>query len=177
MYSYIESEIREISRINLLSDQQVFDELKDAMTGRRYSWYTIAYGLQVRYRRRQLRLEHFEPENLVYEWNVLCDERLDWKYRGHPSFLSAKFNRACLVNLKIIPIRAGFGSEAKQITENNIDESIIFPANMVLTVGKPDYTTRNGQFGEGENSRSRWGYFYHEGPEFRVDYIHERVEY
>ena len=66
---------------------------------------------------------------------------------------------------------------AKQITENNIDESIIFPANMVLTVGKPDYTTRNGQFGEGENSRSRWGYFYHEGPEFRVDYIHERVEY
>ncbi|KAJ8067027.1 hypothetical protein OCU04_004407 [Sclerotinia nivalis] len=149
------------------------------MNGHGYSWYTIAYGLQARHRHKCLRLEHFEPGNIAYEWNVLCDERLAWKYHGRPSFMSVKFNRACLVNLKTIPNRAGLGFEAQQMTENNIDRSFCFPIDMNLTVGKPDYAICDGRFGGGEKEsmRLKLGYFYHEGPQFRVDYIHERVEY
>lgn len=113
MYFYIEGEIREVSRINLLSDQQVLEELKDVMTGQKYSWYAIAYGLRALYTRRCLRLEHFEPGNLLYEWNVLCDEKLAWQYHGCLSFISVKLNRACLINLKTIPNRAGLGFGGK----------------------------------------------------------------
>ena len=113
MYSYVGWEIYQASRINLLSDQQVFEELKDVMTGHRYSWYAIAHTLQLRYCCKSLRLDHFQPGNILYEWNVLCDEKLSWKYIGYPSFMSFKFNRACLLNLKIIPIRVGLGFEGK----------------------------------------------------------------
>jgi len=69
-------EKQEIARINALSDKQVMRELKEIMRGRGYSWHTISQRLQKRLVYNDLEIEHFEPGNILYEWNVLCDERL-----------------------------------------------------------------------------------------------------
>jgi hypothetical protein len=106
-------EKQEMGRIIELSDQQVMRELKEIMRGRDYSWHTISQRLQKRLRYNDLEIEHFEPGNILYEWNVLCDERLSWLRYSRPSFRNFKFNRACLTNLKIIPTQAGLGTEGK----------------------------------------------------------------
>lgn len=53
--------------------------------------------------------------------------------------------------------------------------------NMRLTVGDRNYTISDGRFrveeSKEEKTRLKLGYFYQEGPEFRDDYRHERVEY
>lgn len=52
---------------------------------------------------------------------------------------------------------------------------------MRLTVGDRNYTISDGRFrveeSKEEKTRLKLGYFYQEGPEFRDDYRHERVEY
>jgi hypothetical protein len=108
-------EKQEVDRIGKLSDRQVLRELKDIMRGRNYSWVSISRRLQDRLNKKLLDIEHFEPGNIPYEWNVLCDEKVFWTLRGRPSFKSFRFNRACLVNLKIIPTQAGFGPEGGYI--------------------------------------------------------------
>jgi hypothetical protein len=50
-----------------------------------------------------LRKQHFETDNIVYEWNLLCDERLSRNSHRGLSFRSFRFNKACLVNLVIVP--------------------------------------------------------------------------
>jgi hypothetical protein len=106
---YLGWETLQKTRINSLSDRAVLEELRDIMAGRGYSWYGIARGLQRRYRKGLISLEHFDPGNVLYEWNVLCDEKISWERRKCPSFLSFRFNRACLFNLKMIPVAAGLG--------------------------------------------------------------------
>ena len=55
------------------------------------------------------------------------------------------------------------------LTEHNIDES-----NLDLTVGKLERDINDAN----ASDKDYWnGYFYHEGPEFRIEYIHDRVEY
>ncbi len=102
-----------MNRIQKLSDREVLTELRDIMKGRNYSWLSISGQLQDRLDRSLLKIEHFESGNIPYEWNVLCDERISWKLHGQPSFRSFRFNRACLVNLRIIPTQAGLGEEVK----------------------------------------------------------------
>jgi len=106
-------EKQEIHRIMALSCREVRRELKDIMRGMNYSWSNIAQRLKSRLQKKVLKMEHFEPGNILYEWNVLCDEKLSWKLRGHPSFTSFDFNRDSLVKLKIIPTQAGLGAEGK----------------------------------------------------------------
>jgi hypothetical protein len=106
-------EKQEVRRINALSNQQVMEELKETMRGRGYSWHRISQRLQKRRIYNDLQIEHFEPGNILYEWNVLCDERLSWLRHSRPSFRNVNFNRACLTNLKIIPTQAGLGIEGK----------------------------------------------------------------
>jgi len=101
----------ESARIGSLSDQDVLKELKSIMNGHNYSWYTISQRLKRRLAQNLLTLEHFESGNIPYEWNVLCDERLSWQRQGRPSFVSFGFNRACLINLKLIPTLSGLGYE------------------------------------------------------------------
>jgi hypothetical protein len=85
------------------------------MQGHKYSWHTISQKLQAKLNSKALKIDHFEPGNILYEWNVLCDERLSWKRQGRPSFLNFNFNRACLINLKIIPTQAGLGIEGTNL--------------------------------------------------------------
>jgi hypothetical protein len=106
-------EKQEVARIKKLSDKEVLSELSDIMRGRNYSWASISHQLQDRINRNQLNIEHFEPGNIPYEWNVLCDEKVSWSLNGRPSFKSFRFNRTCLANLKIIPTQAGLGPEGK----------------------------------------------------------------
>jgi hypothetical protein len=109
--NYTMWEKQEMKRIEALSDKQVMRELREVMRGRGYSWHSISQLLQMRFVCKALEIEHFEPGNIIYEWNVLCDERLSWLRYSKPSFRSFKFNRACLTNLKIIPTQAGLGAE------------------------------------------------------------------
>lgn len=53
--------------------------------------------------RNYLEIEHLQTGNILYEWNVLCDEKLSWFCYDRASFENLKFNSACLTNLKIIP--------------------------------------------------------------------------
>lgn len=80
-----------------------------------------------------------------------------------------------------MPEHPANSSSAIRMTRDNIDRALHIPMNMSLTIGKPDYALCDGRFGveemESMNTRLKLGYFYHEGPEFRADYIHERVEY
>lgn len=93
-------------RITKLSDAEVLVELRNVMKGCNYSWRTISKKLRARNRNGYLELEHFEAGNLLYEWNVLCDEKLHWSRYGNPSFRNSGFNRVCLVNLLVIPWKA-----------------------------------------------------------------------
>ena len=109
-------EQQKIAKVQALSDDEVLRGLEDIMLGRNYSWHNIACRLQVRLNAGLLQLESFEPGNILYEWNVLCDEKIEWQRRGCPSFKSFKFNRASLTNLLIIPTQAGLGFEGKLST-------------------------------------------------------------
>lgn len=115
-------EKQQIEWVNSLSGEQVLRELSDIMFGHNYSWYTISQRLQTRFNNKMLYLEHFEPGNMLYEWNVLCDERVSWRRHNQPSFKSSKFDRACLINLKIIPSQAGLGLEGRLISQTRYME-------------------------------------------------------
>jgi hypothetical protein len=58
---------------------------------------------------------HLEHGGVVFEWNNLCEERREWKKRGRFSACSADFNSDRLINLKIIPVRAGLGDKSKPV--------------------------------------------------------------
>jgi hypothetical protein len=113
--NYTLGEKREIARVNALTDRQVRWELTVIMRGIGYSWYTISQRLQAGVCLNRLDMEHFEPGNIPYEWNVLCDEKVSWQLRGRPSFRSFRFNRDCLTRLKIIPSQAGLGLDCNYL--------------------------------------------------------------
>ncbi len=104
-------EKQQMSRIAKLSDRSVLRELRSIMNGEIYSWGRISQLLKHRFDEKLLVLEHFEPGNILYEWNVLCDEKRHWSHHKRPSFKSLKFNRDSLIKLKIIPTQAGLGIE------------------------------------------------------------------
>jgi hypothetical protein len=106
-------EKQEIERIQGLSDRKVLRELRSIMRGESYSWSNISQQLQRRLDAGFLELEHFESGNIIYEWNVLCDEKIYWENYKHPSFTSFRFNKDCLIKLKVIPTQAGLGPDGK----------------------------------------------------------------
>jgi hypothetical protein len=67
------------------------------------------------------------------------------------------------------------------MVEENLDDVFLSASGACLTVGDPHYAISSGRFeydDDKQNSiRTKLGYYYHEGPEFRVNYIHELVEY
>ena len=106
-------ETKQIMRVEMLSDEEIYDELKAIMGGLNYSWNLISQRIRGRLHWRALVLEDFEPGNIAYEWNILCDERISWARCGRPSFRNFKFNRACLTKLKILPTQAGLGLDGR----------------------------------------------------------------
>ncbi|TGO59858.1 hypothetical protein BCON_0040g00010 [Botryotinia convoluta] len=81
----------------------------------------------------------------------------------------------------MIPVAPGLGYEGKRMVEGNLDDIFLSGERARLTVGDPHYTISSGRFDckdrKRNSIRAKLGYFYHEGPEFRIDYIHEQVEY
>ncbi|TVY90202.1 hypothetical protein LAWI1_G005248 [Lachnellula willkommii] len=164
-------EKEQVARIVSLSDSQVMQELHAIMRGQDYSWSNISRRLQDQMNAGYLELDHFNPGNILYEWNVLCDEKITWQLHGCPSFKSFKFNRACLINLKIIPTQAGLGIKGRKFVTCNLDSNTLY-ANLAVN-GIEDIDNAEFRAGSIENPR----YYYAEGPEFRIEYIHDRVEY
>ena len=104
--NYSRQERNEIARVSALTDRQILRELGEIMKGNGYSWRSISQRLRAKAHWKLLEIEHFEPGNILYEWNVLCDEKLSWQLHGCPSFRSFRFNRDCLIKLKVIPTQA-----------------------------------------------------------------------
>jgi hypothetical protein len=105
---------KEINRLNALFDCQVLEELQRIMGGYDYSWHTINQALQEQLNDGTLEFT-LEHGDIIFEWNNLCEERREWEKRGCFSVYSADFNRDCLFNLKIIPVRAGLGDKGKPV--------------------------------------------------------------
>ena len=119
----------EISRIESLPDTDLITEVHNAMNGFTYSWRSIHKQLQ------KNKIDY----SLFQEWSYLCDLKRDWE--RNPSVLGARHNgvyfdaelvilglsnrdlwrpnsyRALLLNLKLLPIRAGLGVEGNAYTD------------------------------------------------------------
>jgi len=104
---------RKVQEMENLSEQQVFVELQDIMMeGHNYSWHCINTLLQARLDEGSLEFSDGDGEVLL-EWNNLCDIKRRWEKKGYPAAESAEFDLNCLINLKILPFKAGLGSEGK----------------------------------------------------------------
>ncbi|OBT47235.1 hypothetical protein VE00_03481 [Pseudogymnoascus sp. WSF 3629] len=95
---------QEVLRIEALSDQDVLSELEGIMAGRSALEFT------------------FEDGDVIFEWNILCDEKRNWEQTKTLSSSSTEFNRDRLINLKILPTKAGFGFEGSRLVVANLDE-------------------------------------------------------
>lgn len=82
------------------------------MEGYNYLWHSINVLLQD-----QLDKGHLEftlvDGDILFEWNNLCDKKREWERKGRLSNDSADFNRACLINLMILPFQVGLGNKGK----------------------------------------------------------------
>ncbi|KAH8800513.1 hypothetical protein F5884DRAFT_810648 [Xylogone sp. PMI_703] len=76
------------------------------MEGDRYSWYSVNEALQNQLDKEALEFT-FIGRDVIFEWNNLCDEKQKWERKGYLSTNNADFNRDCLINLKILPFKAG----------------------------------------------------------------------
>lgn len=99
---------KEIERINASPDSDVLAELQRIMDGYDYSWHTINQALQDQLNEGTLEFT-LEHGDVIFEWNNLCEERRGWLKRTCFSESDAAFHRDCLINLKILPVRAGLG--------------------------------------------------------------------
>lgn len=103
----------EVFRIEALLDQEVLSELEGILDGRNYSWHSINELMKTQLCKGALEFT-FQDGDVIFEWNNLCDEKRNWEQKRSLSFSSTEFNRDCLINLKILPAKAGFGLEGKQ---------------------------------------------------------------
>ena len=102
----------EVLRIEALSDQEVLSELEGIVDGRNYSWHSINELMKTQLYKGALEFT-FQDGDVIFEWNNLCDEKRNWEQTRSLSSSSTEFNIDCLINLKILPAKAGFGSEGK----------------------------------------------------------------
>ncbi|KAE8440352.1 hypothetical protein EG329_008453 [Mollisiaceae sp. DMI_Dod_QoI] len=163
-------EKQHINEVKRLLDQQVLRELQDIMRGRNYSWQRISARLQKRVDRGTLIVKHLELGNIPYKWDVLCDKKISWERNGRPSFINYSFNRACLINLKIIPTQAGLGPKDRGLATMNLDYWGGFHATLAIDT-KDRSAGQEFRADPGDKGR-----YYADGPEFRIEYIHDRVE-
>ncbi|KFZ13521.1 hypothetical protein V501_03677 [Pseudogymnoascus sp. VKM F-4519 (FW-2642)] len=71
-----------------------------------------------------------EDGDVLFEWNNLCDEKRNWEREGRFSLSCADFNRDCLINLKIIPTKAGLGFKGSQLVSANLDKPDLLTKNL-----------------------------------------------
>lgn len=105
--------LQEELRIEALTDREVQLELHNIMDGRSYSWHCINNLMMAQLYSGDLEFT-YQDGDAIFEWNNLCDEKRHWEREGSLSCDSAEFNRDCLFNLKILPTKAGLGSEGDQ---------------------------------------------------------------
>jgi hypothetical protein len=129
--------VHEISRIKSLPDTDLITEVHNAMNGSTYSWHSIHKQLQ------RNKIDY----SLFQEWSYLCDLKRDWE--SNPSVLQARHNGvyfnaesvisglserdlwrphsycALLLNLKLLPIRAGLGIEGNAYTDE-VESTLTF---------------------------------------------------
>ncbi|TVY14768.1 hypothetical protein LARI1_G008253 [Lachnellula arida] len=111
----------EVLRIEALSDKLVIAELQAIMEGCGYSWHKINQLLQAELDKEALEFT-LEDGDIIFEWNNLCDQKRQWETKRSHSVQSTEFKRDCLINLKIIPFKAGLGIEGLNLVTTNTDK-------------------------------------------------------
>jgi hypothetical protein len=98
--------IQTVLRIEALSEEEVFLELQGVMEGQDYSWHSINELLQGRLDQGDLEFTRVDGD-VLFEWNILCNEKRRWERKGRLSQNCVEFNRDCLINLMILPFQGG----------------------------------------------------------------------
>ncbi|KAE8441677.1 hypothetical protein EG329_004549 [Mollisiaceae sp. DMI_Dod_QoI] len=125
---------RELVRIEALPNADLILEVHNAINGHNYSWKSI-----------QTKLRHLNVDYSLYlEWDTLCHLKRTWETfpsltrdKQHEDIVASlsrddkawnpKYLRTLLVNLRLIPIRAGVEEmETIQLVTQNINESSKF---------------------------------------------------
>ncbi|XMA13697.1 hypothetical protein WAI453_006488 [Rhynchosporium graminicola] len=105
------------------------------MEGHSYSWYIINELIQARFDEGSLECSPVDGD-ILFEWNNLCDEKRTWEKKGRLSVNDAGFNMDCLINLMILLVQAGLGSEVRCLVSRNIDKPNV--STVDLWVGPRD---------------------------------------
>ncbi|OBT82273.1 hypothetical protein VE02_09776 [Pseudogymnoascus sp. 03VT05] len=113
---------KEVLRIEALSNQEVLSELEGIMDSRSALEFT------------------FQDGDVIFEWNILCNEKRNWEQKKALSSRSTEFNRDCLINLKILPAKAGFGYKGSRLVVANLDEPNLITKD--LWVAPEEWETR-----------------------------------
>lgn len=103
---------QEVRRIEALSDKEVQLEFEAIIKGHGYSWHSINALMQNQLDEGALDFTAIDGD-VIFEWNNLCDEKRHWEQNGCCSITCDEFYRDCLINLKIMPTKAGFGVEGE----------------------------------------------------------------
>jgi hypothetical protein len=143
---------QQVLRIESIEAHQVLSELRDIMEGHNYSWYSIKDLLQARFDNGDLAHTLIDGD-VLFEWNNLCNEKRVWEKRGHLSVDRIEFNKDCLINLKLLPIQAGLGTEGKltrrfylqraniigpRLVTQNLDNPYVFAMDLWVGPKNPD---------------------------------------
>ncbi|KFZ19767.1 hypothetical protein V501_00500 [Pseudogymnoascus sp. VKM F-4519 (FW-2642)] len=112
---------QEVSRIEALSNDEVRLEFEAIIKGDSYSWHSINTLMQSQLDEGALEFTAIDGD-VLFEWNNLCDEKRHWEQNGCCSITCDEFYRDCLINLKIMPTKAGFGVEGQQLVTSNMDD-------------------------------------------------------
>lgn len=82
------------------------------MDGRNYSQHRINELMKTQLYKGTLEFT-FQDGDVIFEWNNLYDEKRNQEHKRTLSSSSTEFNKDCLINLKILPAKAGFGYEGQ----------------------------------------------------------------
>ncbi|TVY17570.1 hypothetical protein LARI1_G004942 [Lachnellula arida] len=133
---------QEVLRIETLSDKLVVAELQAIMEGYGYSWHKINQLLQAELDKEALEFT-LEDGDVIFEWNNLCDEKRQWERKRTHSVQSVGFKRDCLINLKIIPFKAGLGIEGVKLVTTNTDKLNLSTKDLWVDFDKWETLTNN----------------------------------
>lgn len=105
-------QLQTVLRIEALSEAEVFQELKNIMDGKSFSWHKIDQIIRAKVDNGTLRYTGKDGE-APSEWTYLCQEKYHWDRKGRLSMNSPNFFKDCLINLSILPMEAGMSDAGK----------------------------------------------------------------
>ncbi|KAH8787545.1 hypothetical protein F5882DRAFT_378053 [Hyaloscypha sp. PMI_1271] len=152
---------KEIRRIELLSDQELVEEVHHVMTGDRYSWQTI---------NRRLRELDTMDYSMCRDWKFLCDRKRSWDHYTKEHQIATSFDasvtsaeikrrgsrnieayRSFLIGLKTLPILAGLGEAGILLVGSQMNAKTLVQSPSVWDAGEKQLMEARARQWEFEN--------------------------